>query len=95
MIARTSGVAPSCSDGCSSFVITGPNLRKRYAAGDIEITAFLAGPALTRAEVFPNVVVPVVPLDILLAMKRTAARPKDIEDIRILRELHPDTKDVS
>jgi predicted nucleotidyltransferase len=48
-----------------------------------------------QAEVFPGVVVPVVPLDTLLAMKRAAGRPQDKEDIRILRELHPDTPDVS
>ncbi|MFT3870416.1 MAG: nucleotidyl transferase AbiEii/AbiGii toxin family protein [Nibricoccus sp.] len=48
-----------------------------------------------KAELFTGVVVPVVPLDLLLAMKKDAGRPKDQEDIRVLRELHPDASGVS
>jgi len=47
-----------------------------------------------KAELFPGVVVPVVPLPILLAMKEEAGRPKDQDDIRILRELHADQLDI-
>lgn len=42
-----------------------------------------------QAELIPGLAVPVVPLDILLAMKKDTGRPRDEEDIRILRELHP------
>lgn len=70
---------------------------------DIPVDLFVSEPfdfgpvyeMATQAEVFPGVVVPVVPLETLLAMKRDAGRPKDEEDIRILRELHPDEPNVS
>lgn len=44
-----------------------------------------------RAELIPGLAIPVVPLDILFAMKKNTGRPKDAEDIRILRELHPES----
>ena len=67
-------------------------------AVDLFVTEpFSFGPAYekaTKAELFPGVVVPVVPLELLLAMKKEAGRPKDEDDIRILRELHPDEPDI-
>lgn len=70
---------------------------------DIPVDLFVAepfafGPAYekaAKAELFPDVVVPVVPLELLLAMKKEAGRPKDQEDIRVLRELHPDAPGIS
>ena len=69
---------------------------------DIPVDLFVAepfafGPAYekaAKAELFPGVVVPVVPLELLLAMKKEAGRPKDQDDIRVLRELHPDAPSV-
>lgn len=70
---------------------------------DIPVDLFVAepfsfGPAYSKAvkaELFSGVTVPVVPLDLLLAMKKEAGRPKDQEDIRILRGLHPDAPEFS
>lgn len=49
--------------------------------------------AALPAELIPGLAVPVVPLEILLAMKKEAGRPKDEEDLRILRELHSENPD--
>lgn len=68
---------------------------------DVPVDLFLTEPFdferayehAVRAEVVPGVEIPVVPLDILLEMKEAAGRPKDQEDIRILRELNPEPPD--
>ena len=69
---------------------------------DIPVDLFVAepfafGPAFAkavRAELFLGVVVPVVPLDLLLAMKKEAGRPKDEDDVRVLSELHQNAPGV-
>ena len=42
-----------------------------------------------RTEMLPGLVIPLVPLDVLLEMKRTAGRPRDLDDIAVLRAIHP------
>jgi len=62
---------------------------------DLPIDLFAAPPfdfdsveaSALQVELCPGLVVPVVPLSALLTMKEAAGRPKDLEDVRILRDL--------
>lgn len=64
--------------------------------GDVPVDLFITEP-FNFEQVFPQALlvevasgieVPFVPYETLLKMKAEAGRPKDLEDIRILRQLH-------
>lgn len=67
------------------------------APGDVPIDLFIAEPfnfdlvysQALMVELVTGLSIPFVPLATLIKMKEEAGRAKDLEDIRVLRQLHP------